>query len=111
MIQANLKSLEIRWRRRLDASNRESSRVSASDKSLCIRNYPQSENLDPNLPHNNQNLNFAATYAASWLDRAKDFLSVNPQLEMKGNQQVVPLTDVQHQMKAVRQLIEEAPIV
>jgi len=112
--QATVKSLEVRWLNKVDSMIQNSSRKSVISDTIPMVSSTNSS-MDINVMRrqrassNNNHIQFAATYAASWLDRATDLLSTNPPQDV--TMSVVHSTEVEQQLNAVRKLIYEAPII
>lgn len=106
-----VKSLEAHWLNKMDTLSQSTSRKSiVSDTTPMVS--PSNTPFDISLMHHPKaasNPNFAATYTASWLNRATDLLSTNP--PQVSNMSVEHTTEVMQELSAVRKLIHEAPII
>ena len=106
-----VKSLEARWLNKMDSMNQSTSRKSIVSDAIPMVS-PSNTPFDVSLLHNPKavsNPNFAATYTASWLNRATDLLSTNPPQVV--TMSVEHTSEVVQQLSAVRKLIHEAPII
>jgi hypothetical protein len=97
--QAELETLERRWRRRLETQLRESAKKAAASAAVAAA-ASSGESVVPGTSGENMQPN-AVAQTAAWLDRAKSAL-----LETPGD-----VSDLQHQMQEVQQLIYEGPSI
>jgi hypothetical protein len=97
--QAELETLERRWRRRLETQLRESAKKAAASAAVAAAASSE-ENVVPGASGENMQPN-AVAQTAAWLDRAKSALLETPE----------DVSDLQHQMQEVQQLIHEGPSI
>jgi len=120
--QNELNSLERRWRRRIEIQRRESAKKQAASAAAAAAAASGRLHLHGHIPHQSttaENLQLHPfnsssndlAQAASWLDRANNFLSNTQGVKEQLKMTVHPGDSVEKEMEEVQRLIHEGPII
>lgn len=101
--QAELATLERRWRRRLEIQQRETAKKAAASAAAVAagRGAPSMDGSS------SEGKGSVVAKTASWLDRAKSVLNDPSEDEEEPDES----KDIQSQIEAVEQLIQEGPVI
>jgi uncharacterized membrane protein YcjF (UPF0283 family) len=105
LVQAELETLERRWRRRLEMQQRESAKKAAASAAVAAA----ASSGRPLAPGNDKTTEGAqpnpVAQTAAWLDRAKSALKEAPEEAPE------EATDLHNQIEEVQRLIHEGPVI